>query len=129
MPRLQRVRADDFGGRKRICGGRSLDVQDAERMEFLHLHIVGDQQLFQMLFLARPRSQSGLQGQRFLLEPDEEVADDVGMLGEEQRRYDIAGMGALHIGTAHPMEKRDAIIAGHAHDHAIFEQAKAGTLG
>jgi hypothetical protein len=38
-------------------------------------------------------------------------------------------MRALHIGAAHSVEKRNAIIAGHAHDHAIFEQAKSRSMG
>jgi hypothetical protein len=51
------------------------------------------------------------------------------VLGEEECGDDVTRMRALHVGTAHPMEKRDPIIAGHAHDHAIIEQAKAGCLG
>ena len=104
-------------------------MQDAERMEFLHLDIIGNQQLFQMFFFTRPGGQIGFKGERAFLEPDEGVADDVGMLGEKQRGNDIAGMRALHIGTAHPMEERGPIVAAHAHDHAIVEQAEADPLG
>ena len=118
-----------FSGSERIGGARSLDVQDAERMDLLHFDVIGNQQLLQMFLLTRPRRQLGLQRQRVLLEPDEKVADDVGMLGEEQRRQDITRMRTLHIGAAHSMEKRPAIVARHAHHHAVVEQAEARALG
>lgn len=50
------------------------------------------------------------------------------MLGEKERGHDIAGMRTLHVGTAHPMEKRNAIVAGDAHDHAIIEYVEANPL-
>ena len=97
-------------------------------MKFLQLDIIGDEQLFQMLLFARPRSRIGLNGESLVLEPDEEVAKNLGMLGEKQRRQDISSAGALYIGTAHPMEERHAIVTGDPHDDALPEEAIPAAL-
>ena len=75
---------------------------------------------------ARPCVGVEIEQERVGGHPDEGVGDHVRMLGEKQRGQDGAGAGALHVGGAHPMEERGAVIAGHADDDSRVEGDDAG---
>ncbi len=74
-----------------------------------------------MLVRARPRFGVDVEDERVGGHPDESVGDYVRMLGEKQRGQDSAGLRAVYVGGAHPVEERGAIVAGHADEDSRVE--------
>src|ERR1700730_9801044 len=55
--------------------------------------------------------------------PYEAIGDYVRMLGKEQRWHNRAGGEPLDVVAAHPVKEGDAVVADHADDNSVGENA------
>src|ERR1700730_3661608 len=72
---------------------------------------------------ARPCVAVNIEKQRVVGRPYEEIGDYVRMLGKEQRGHNRAGGESLDVVAAHPVKEGDAVVADHADDNSVGENA------
>src|SRR5260370_36427056 len=71
----------------------------------------------------RPCVAVNVEKQRVVGRPYEAIGDHVRMLCKEQRWYNRAGREPLDIVAAHPVKEGDAVVADHADDASVGENA------
>src|SRR6266849_1515981 len=71
----------------------------------------------------RPCVAVNVEKQRVVGRPYEAIGDHVRMLCKEQRWYNRTGGEPFDVVAAHPVQERDAVVADHADDDSVGENA------